>query len=82
MVINPEIFMPITEFTRRVDHLIEQVKSGERVANVQEILIPGETEMRARARSLQEGVPLLTATYRALQKYRKAAGLEADFVTL
>jgi LDH2 family malate/lactate/ureidoglycolate dehydrogenase len=75
MAINPELFMPIAEFKSRVDSMVEQVKSGERAENVSELLLPGEIEMRARAENLIEGVPILSVTYSALEKYRKTAGL-------
>ena len=55
MAIDPELFMPSPEFTARVDRLIEQTKSGDRAEGAQEILIPGESELRARERSLQGG---------------------------
>jgi LDH2 family malate/lactate/ureidoglycolate dehydrogenase len=80
LAINPELFMPIREFAARVDRMIEQTQSGERAEGVPEILLPGETEMRARARNLREGVPLMPSTYLALQKYRENAGLRSALV--
>jgi LDH2 family malate/lactate/ureidoglycolate dehydrogenase len=80
MAINPELFMPIAEFTARVDRMIEQVKAGERAENVEEILIPGEAEMRARVRNLRAGVPLLPATAQGLLKYRDEAGLKTELI--
>jgi len=76
MVIDPAILMPSHEFTARVDRLIEQTKAGERAEGVEEILVPGESELRARERSLREGVPLRLSTYRALLKYAEKAGLD------
>ena len=70
MAIDPELFLPPPEFTARVDRLIEQTKAGDRAEGVEEILIPGESELRARERSLKEGVPLRPSTYQALRKYR------------
>jgi LDH2 family malate/lactate/ureidoglycolate dehydrogenase len=69
--------MPTAEFTARVDHLIEQTKAGERAENVEEILIPGEMEMRAREQNLREGVPLPPLIYHALRKYARKAGLDS-----
>jgi amino acid adenylation domain-containing protein len=77
MAIDPELFMPTAEFTARVDHLIEQTKAGERAENVEEILIPGEMEMRAREQNLREGVPLPPLIYHALRKYARKAGLDS-----
>jgi LDH2 family malate/lactate/ureidoglycolate dehydrogenase len=78
MAIDPAILMPSHEFTARVDRLIEQTKAGERAAGVEEILVPGELELRARERSLREGVPLRHSTYRALRKYAEKAGLDTE----
>jgi amino acid adenylation domain-containing protein len=78
LAIDPELFMPAAEFTSRVDQLISEAKSSERAVGADEILIPGERELRARARSLREGVRLRASTYDSLVKYGKAAGLRTD----
>ena len=78
MAIDPELFMPSPEFTARVDRLIEQTKAGDRAEGAEEILIPGESELRARERSLKEGVPLRPSTYQALRKYPAQAGLDTE----
>lgn len=80
LAINPELFLPSAEFTARVDRMIEEAKAGGRAEGVEEILVPGELELRARERNLREGVPLLPSTYRALLSYREQAGLETELV--
>jgi LDH2 family malate/lactate/ureidoglycolate dehydrogenase len=82
MAIDPELFMPAAEFTTRVDRMIDQAKGGERTPEVDEILIPGEREMRARERNLRDGVPLLPSTYHALGRYAQNAGLDTQLVVL
>jgi amino acid adenylation domain-containing protein len=82
MAIDPELFMPSPEFTARVDRLIEQTKSGDRAEGVEEIMVPGESELRARERSLREGVVLRASTYHALLKYGQSAGLETQLTEL
>ena len=82
MVIDPALFGPPAEFMARVDSLIEQTKSAERAENVEEILIPGEAELRARERNIREGVPLQPLAYRALRKYGEDARLESDLVVV
>jgi LDH2 family malate/lactate/ureidoglycolate dehydrogenase len=76
VAIDPRLFMPIEDFTARVDTMIEACKGGARADGVAEILVPGEMEMRARERNLREGVPLLPSTYRGLLDYAEKAGLE------
>ena len=54
----------------------------QRTANVpqmcNEIWIPGERELRARERSLREGVRLLPSTYRALVAYGQEKRLDLE----
>jgi amino acid adenylation domain-containing protein len=78
MAIDPELFMASPEFTSRVDRLIEQTKAGELAEGAEEILLPGESELRAREQSLKEGVPLRPSTYQALLKYGAKAGLDTE----
>ncbi|MBZ5604626.1 MAG: Ldh family oxidoreductase, partial [Acidobacteriia bacterium] len=78
MAIDPELFSTRSEFTARVDRMIEITKAGERIEGVEEILIPGESELRERERNLKLGVPLRPVTYRALLKYAEATGLHAE----
>jgi LDH2 family malate/lactate/ureidoglycolate dehydrogenase len=80
IAINPDLFMPIAAFTARVDQMIDDVKAGERMEGVAELFVPGEMEMRARERSLRDGVPLLPSIYRALLKYREEAGLKTELI--
>ena len=80
MAIDPEMFMPMNEFTARVDTMIDQAKASERAEGVDEILVPGEMEMRARERTLREGVPLLPSTHKALLGYAREVGLETQLV--
>jgi amino acid adenylation domain-containing protein len=78
IAIDPERFMPASEFVARVDRLIEQTKNGEHAEYVDEILIPGEMELRARDQSLKEGVRLRPSTYRALVSYAQHMGLGTE----
>jgi LDH2 family malate/lactate/ureidoglycolate dehydrogenase len=51
-------FMPLDEFTRRMDDFARMVKSRARRPGVDEVLIPGEQEARRVATKLAVGVPL------------------------
>ena len=77
VALNPELFMTREEFLGRVDQMIEAAKASETADGGKEILVPGETEMRARERNLKRGgVPLLPFTYKGLLDYKQKAGLE------
>jgi len=82
MAIDPEIFMPLADFTSRVDQMIEQAKTAERAEGVDEIFIPGEAELRAREQNIQKGVPLRPVTYRALLKHGGKARLNTELVVV
>jgi len=76
MALDPGQFMPAGEFSERVDRLIAETKTSERAEDTDEILIPGEMELRNREQSLREGVRLRRSTYDALVSYCVKAGLE------
>jgi len=69
IVIDPARFMPSGEFVARVDALIEQTKCSRRSAEFDEILVPGERELRCREESLVTGVRLRRSTYQALVEF-------------
>jgi LDH2 family malate/lactate/ureidoglycolate dehydrogenase len=80
IAIDPERFMAASKFTERVDRLIDETKDSERAANVHEIWIPGERELKTRDRSLKQGVRLLPSTYRTLVTYSQQKGLNSTLV--
>jgi len=83
MAINPEMFMPRDALLDRVDQMIDAAKASEKAAGIPEILVPGESEMRARERNLKAGsVPLLPSTYKGLLDYKQKAGLETALVEI
>jgi len=81
MAIDPSLFMPLDEFKVRIADMISQVKQGETALGVDEILIPGEAEFKARKRNLEHGVPLTDAVLRTLRDYGKEAGLTTQLVS-
>jgi LDH2 family malate/lactate/ureidoglycolate dehydrogenase len=80
IAIDPELFLSRAEFASRVDRMIDEVKGAKRMEGVEEILLPGEAELRAREHNLREGLPLSPAVLQALEKYRREAGLVSELV--
>jgi LDH2 family malate/lactate/ureidoglycolate dehydrogenase len=78
LAIDPGMFLSREEFASRVERLIDQTKAGERVPGVDELLLPGEREMRSRERNLRLGVPLRRSALAALQEYKQSAGLTTE----
>jgi LDH2 family malate/lactate/ureidoglycolate dehydrogenase len=69
LALNPESFMPRAEFTSRVDELIKWVKSGEKTAGVDEIVVPGERGQRRAAELTRSGqVPLNSVAWSTLSE--------------
>lgn len=76
LAIDVSAFMPLPEFTERVDRLIRTVKAS--AAN-SEVLMPGEREQRLFARRLATGIPLPADTIRALSDVAREVGLEMTY---
>jgi LDH2 family malate/lactate/ureidoglycolate dehydrogenase len=68
-------FMPLEEFTRRMDDFARMVKSRALRPGVSEVLIPGEQEARRVARKLAQGVPLDADVLDDLQALGRELGL-------
>lgn len=75
LAIDPGLFLSREEFFARVDRMIDEVKAAKRMSGVDEILLPGEAELRAREANLRGDFPISRATYEALEKYGREAGL-------
>ena len=67
--LDVEAFLPREEFLARMEVQIEQVKAGERLAGVDELLVPGERSHRRYQGLIARGTaPLSVATWEALTK--------------
>lgn len=76
LALDVRAFMPLEQFQARVDIQIEQIKAGERVDGVKEILVPGERGQKRREMLLQRGTLELTkASWEQLVKASEAVGL-------
>jgi LDH2 family malate/lactate/ureidoglycolate dehydrogenase len=67
--LDVEAFLPREEFLARMEAQIDQVKAGERLAGVDELLVPGERGHRRYHELTTRGMaPLSLATWKALTK--------------
>ncbi|HEY6690452.1 MAG TPA: Ldh family oxidoreductase [Rubrobacter sp.] len=67
--LDVEAFLPHEEFLEQMEAQIEQVKSGERLAGVDELFVPGERgHRRYHELSARGTAPLSVATWEALTK--------------
>jgi LDH2 family malate/lactate/ureidoglycolate dehydrogenase len=77
LAIDPEVFQPREQFLQRMDEQIDQVKAGERLSGVDEILVPGERGQRRRRELLAQGtVPLGEITWQTMDKVCGELGVE------
>lgn len=63
-----EAYMPLDEFRRRSDQMLDELKSQAPAPMVKEILIPGEPERRRSQQREREGCPLAAETVALLAK--------------
>jgi len=78
MALKIENFLPLWEFERRVDRLVEEVKNSSRAEGVEEILIPGEPEAREREKRLRKGIPVSDGAWQPLLEICRDYGLDVD----
>lgn len=62
-----DAFMDVTEFRKRVDGMIDEIKACRRRPNVEEILIPGEKRYRTFLENRKLGIPLGEQTLKELE---------------
>jgi LDH2 family malate/lactate/ureidoglycolate dehydrogenase len=61
-------FMPIEEFTARVEWLVNLMKSTPTAPGYDEVLVAGDAEWRTEARRLSEGIPIPDGNWETLVK--------------
>jgi LDH2 family malate/lactate/ureidoglycolate dehydrogenase len=67
MAIRPDLFMPLAEFADRMDTMIDRLKASVPAAGVDEVLMPGEPEVRREAERMQTGIPLTAEVLASLE---------------
>jgi LDH2 family malate/lactate/ureidoglycolate dehydrogenase len=55
-------FLPLAEFERRTERLVEQLKATAPAAESAEVLVPGELEARRAVEQCRDGIDLAPAT--------------------
>ena len=69
-------FMPVEEFTARVEELVRTIKSTPTAPGYPEILVAGDPEWRTEAERRRNGIPLDDGNWSALSKAAAALGVE------
>ena len=68
-------FMPVGEFTARVEHLVNLMKSTPAAPGYDEVLVAGDPEWRAEAERGKSGIPMTQAGWEALCKGAARVGV-------
>jgi LDH2 family malate/lactate/ureidoglycolate dehydrogenase len=75
-VLDPATFMPLAQFTARMEQLRQDIIHTPRLPGVERIVWPGEFEHERRQERLQHGIPVHADAPAALQELCAALGLE------
>ncbi len=75
IAINPAIYMPLDEFKARVEDLVGQVHSAEKITGIERIYTPGEIEYLKKEDYLKNGIPFPPASLAQLEKFGADLGV-------
>ena len=78
VAIDPEMFMPLDEFKKRVEQMIAQVKDSSLAEGVDRVYLPGEIEHVSMEQRLKEGIPLFPYIHEQLDKLGKDLGISFE----
>jgi LDH2 family malate/lactate/ureidoglycolate dehydrogenase len=78
LALDVEAFLPLAEFNRRVEQLIEEVKSVPLAEGFDKVLYPGELEDRSQARLQREGIDLPEGTRAELERLAEQVGVPLE----
>jgi LDH2 family malate/lactate/ureidoglycolate dehydrogenase len=76
VAIQIEAMMDRDEFEKRMQSLIDEIKTAPKAAGIQHILIPGEREQKYKAKALKEGVNLPDDVWAKLVEVSESSGVE------
>lgn len=82
IAIDIEAFLPREAFEQTVERLFEKVKSGPTAEGVDEILIPGELEFRAREERAKNGVQIPETVWQQILGEARALGVEGELLAV
>jgi len=81
LAMRPDLFVGADEYRQRMDTLIDRVHTAPRAEGFDEVLVPGEPELRHEAERRRTGIPYSASEITALQAEATTAGIAALEVT-
>lgn len=76
LAIDPTRFMPLEEFHRRIEWLVNTVKSAAPAKGYQDVMVAGDPEWRAESERRKHGIPLGEGTWDCLNKTADRLGVQ------
>jgi len=80
LAIEIERFMPVPEFTARVEKLVGMIKSAAPAAGYDEVLVAGDPEWRMEEKRQREGIPIGLGTWQTLAEVAEKRGVPVPTV--
>jgi LDH2 family malate/lactate/ureidoglycolate dehydrogenase len=77
MAIDPSAFGDVGAFKARVDQLVRDLRSSERMPGVERIWLPGEQSAERRAANQRDGIPISQASLTQLDAFAQEMGMPA-----
>jgi len=75
-VIKISSFIPLDEFYSEVNQLVEFIKSSKLMPDFNEILVPGEPEIRVKEERRKNGIPVDDETWRQIETTAQELGIK------
>ena len=76
LAMKPNLFVTEADYRARMDTLIERMRAVPKAEGTDEILLPGEPELRYEAERRQRGIPYAASEVKALQDEARKAGIQ------
>lgn len=76
LAIDTNALMPATEFSRRMEALVDEIHAAPRAEGVDRLYVPGEMEWERHRRALREGIPLPPDVRASLREAATMTGLD------
>ena len=73
-------FMPLEEFTARVEKLVKLIKSAPAARGYDEVLVAGDPEWRMEAKRLAHGIPIAEGNWEQLVKAAGRVGVAVPVI--
>ncbi|CAN5723675.1 Ldh family oxidoreductase [soil metagenome] len=80
IALDPGMFRPNDDYRAEVDRSLDRIKRVKPAPGFNEVLVPGEPELRARAQREREGIPIAEATWSAIRATASELGVDVDAV--